>query len=129
MMTIQRAVQVALMLLALALIMTLISIFYEGFSLIKLWGLLSVVAGGITVYFYMLPASKVVRATFVMQPDGVEDRLVQAMAMIGFTLELRQDGRRPLNGPDSRLMRRSDLVASGVQRISRDHRKSVAIDP
>jgi hypothetical protein len=87
MMTIQRLARVAFILLLLALIMTLISIFYEGFSLIKLWGLLSVTAGGITVYFCILPASKVVRATFVIQPDGIEDRVVQAMATIGFTIE------------------------------------------
>jgi Mn2+/Fe2+ NRAMP family transporter len=87
MITVRRLVPLALILLLLALIMTLISIFYEGFSLIKLWGLLIVIAGVITVYFYMLPASKVVRATFVIQPDGIEDRVAQAMATIGFTIE------------------------------------------
>jgi hypothetical protein len=74
-------------LLVLALILTLMAIFYEGFSLIKLWGLLSAIAGGITLYFYILPASKVVCATFVMQPDGIEDRVARAMAAIGFTIE------------------------------------------
>lgn len=87
MMTVQRLVHLALFLLLLALIMTPISIFYEGFSLIKMWGLLTVMACGIWVYFYMLPASKVVRATFVMPPDGIEDRVVQAMAASGFTIE------------------------------------------
>jgi hypothetical protein len=87
MMTVQRLVLVALILLVFAFILTLIAIFYEGFSLVKLWGLLSVIAGLIIVYFYMLPASKVVRATFVMPPDGIEDRVTQAMAAIGFTIE------------------------------------------
>jgi hypothetical protein len=85
-MTVQRLVQDTFILLVLALIFTLISISYEGFSFIKLWGLLSVMAGGITVYFY-LPASKIASATFVIQPGCIEDRVVQAMAPIGFTLE------------------------------------------
>lgn len=87
MVTVQRWLMLALILLVFAFIMTLIAIFYEGFSLVKLWGLLSVIAGVITVYFYMLPASKVVRATFVMPLDGIEDRVAQAMAAIGFTIE------------------------------------------
>jgi hypothetical protein len=36
---------------------------------------------------YGSTASKVVRASFVMPPDGIEDRVAQAMAAIGFTIE------------------------------------------
>jgi len=86
-MTVQQLVHLVLILLVLAFILALMAIFYEGFSLVKLWGLLSVMASGITVYFYMLPASKVVCATFVMPPDGIEDRVAQAMAASGFTIE------------------------------------------
>jgi hypothetical protein len=87
MMTVQRLAHLTLILLVLALILGVMAIFYEGFSLVKLWGLLSVLAGGIPVYFYILPASKIVRATFLMSPDAIEDRVAQAMAAIGFTIE------------------------------------------
>jgi hypothetical protein len=35
----------------------------------------------------LLPRFKLVRATFVMPPDGIEDRVVQAMAASGLAME------------------------------------------
>jgi hypothetical protein len=86
MMTGQRLVQVGLILCGLAAILNAYSIFYEGFSLLKFWSLFLLMAGSIQL-FRMSRRFKIVRATFVMQPDGIEDRVAQAMAASGFTIE------------------------------------------
>jgi len=83
---VQRGVQFALILCVLASILTLMSIFYEGLSATALLAPLSGIACCICL-FWNLPQLKLVRATFAIESDDIEDRLAQAMAMIGFTTE------------------------------------------
>jgi hypothetical protein len=80
-----RLVQAALILCGLSFIVGLAAILVEGFSTTKLVGLFLSIAG----CFCLLALLKLglVRVTFVMQPDEIEDRLAQAMAAIGFTIE------------------------------------------
>jgi hypothetical protein len=64
----------------------LVSIFYEGLSVIAVLGPLSGILCFIYL-FYALPQLKLARATFAMPPDDIEDRLAQAMAAIALTIE------------------------------------------
>jgi hypothetical protein len=78
-------VRAGLILCGLSFIVGLAAILVEGFSAAKLVGPFLSIAG----FFWLLRLFKLglVRVTFVMQPDGIEDRLAQAMAAIGFTIE------------------------------------------
>ena len=72
-----------MILVGLTSILSMAAIFVEGFSTAKLTGVLI----PFLCLIYVLPHSKLVRVTFAMQPDDIEDRLAQAMAAIGFTIE------------------------------------------
>jgi hypothetical protein len=78
-------VQAALILCGLTFILGLAAILVEGFSAAELTGLFLNFAG--ILFLLSKLQLGLVRVTFVMQPDEIEDRLAQAMAAIGFTIE------------------------------------------
>ena len=82
----QRSVQFTLILFVLFPILGLVAVFHEGLSATTLIGPL-ILAPFCVFSLYNLPQLKLVRAAFAIQSDDIEDRLAQAMAMIGFTIE------------------------------------------